>query len=258
MSGSTSGVAADLTDEGRVAFVTGAAGGLGGACCEELVSRGMHVIAADLAVDGAERIVEGLRGLGGSAEAVRVDVRVRADVEEQIAAVVERHERLDVLVNLAGVIRNAPLTHIADDDFRLTLASHVDGTLNTMRAVAAPMRARGYGRIVNMSSIAFRGTPAGGAYGAAKGAIEGLTHSAALELAKHGITVNCVAPGIVSAGMFLTTPEHYRLELEGRVPVGRLGEPADVAACVGFLASGRAGYVTGQTLTVCGGLSVGF
>jgi 3-oxoacyl-[acyl-carrier protein] reductase len=120
------------------------------------------------------------------------------------------------------------------------------------------MRAHGYGRIVNTSSIAFRGTVAGGSYGAAKGAIEGLTHSAAIELAPHGITVNCVAPGLVDAGIFLSTPEEYRQELIERVPMQRLGTPADIAACVAFLASEEAGYITGQTLTVCGGLSLGF
>jgi 3-oxoacyl-[acyl-carrier protein] reductase len=245
-------------DQGRVAFVTGAAGGLGEACCEELAGRGMHVVAADLARDGAERVAGVVRAFGGSAEAAELDVRVRADVESQMSAVAGRHGRLDVLVNLAGVIRNATLTHIDDDDFRLTMASHVEGTLNTMRAAAPTMRNNGYGRIVNMSSIAFRGTAGGGAYGAAKGAIEGLTRSAALELAKHAITVNCVAPGVISAGMFMATPEHYRQELTARVPLGRLGEPTDVAACIGFLASTHAGYITGQTLTVCGGLSVGF
>jgi 3-oxoacyl-[acyl-carrier protein] reductase len=127
-----------------------------------------------------------------------------------------------------------------------------------MRAAAPVMRANGYGRIVNTSSIAVRGTVAGGSYGAAKGAIEGLTHSVALELAPHGITANCVAPGLIDAGIFLSTPEEYRQELTDRVPMRRLGTAADVAACVAFLASEEAGYVTGQTLTVCGGLTLGF
>jgi 3-oxoacyl-[acyl-carrier protein] reductase len=99
---------------------------------------------------------------------------------------------------------------------------------------------------------------AGGSYGAAKGAIEGLTHSAAIELAPHGITVNCVAPGLIDAGIFLSTPEQFRAELIDRVPMRRLGTSGDVAACVAFLASDQAGYITGQTLTVCGGLTLGF
>jgi 3-oxoacyl-[acyl-carrier protein] reductase len=127
-----------------------------------------------------------------------------------------------------------------------------------MRAAIPLMRANGYGRIVNTSSIAVRGTVAGGSYGAAKGAIEGLTRSAALELAPHGITVNCVSPGLVDAGIFLSTPVEYREQLVERVPMRRLGTPEDVAGCIAFLASDAASYVTGQTLTVCGGLTLGF
>jgi 3-oxoacyl-[acyl-carrier protein] reductase len=178
--------------------------------------------------------------------------------EQAVAALIGSLYRLDVVVNLAGVIRRAPLTRITTDDFRLTMATHAEGTLSTMRACIPRMRANGYGRIVNTSSIAIRGTVAGGSYGAAKGAIEGLTHSAALEVAPHGITVNCVSPGLVDAGIFLSTPEEYRQELIERVPMRRLGTPEDIAGCVAFLASEEAGYITGQTLTVCGGLSLGF
>ena len=103
-----------------------------------------------------------------------------------------------------------------------------------------------------------RGTVAGSAYAAAKGAIEGITRSAAVELAKHGVTVNCVAPGLIDAGMFLTVPEDFRDASSSRIPMGRLGTAAEVGSCVAFLASAEASYVTGQTLVVCGGLSVGF
>lgn len=212
------------------------------------------MIVADLDPAGAERLAGELVAQGGLAEAVTLDVSDRPAVEALVAGL----DRLDIVVNLAGVIRNALLVKIDDDDFELTLSSHLQGTLNTMRAAAPKMRAHGYGRIVNTSSIAFRGSIAGGAYGAAKGAIEGLTHSAALELARHGVTVNCVAPGLISAGIFMTTPPEYRAQATARVPMQRLGEPEEVAACVAFLASSAASYVTGQTLLVCGGLSVGF
>jgi 3-oxoacyl-[acyl-carrier protein] reductase len=244
----------EVTDHGgRVALVTGAAGGLGPACCGALAGSGMYVIAADLDADGARRVARSLDADAG-ARGVALDV-TDADA---VAALIGSLDRLDVVVNLAGVIRRAALARITLEDFRLTMATHVEGTLGTMREAAPLMRANGYGRIVNTSSIAVRGTIAGGSYGAAKGAIEGLTRSAALELAPHGITVNCIAPGLIDAGIFLSTPEEYRRELIERVPMRRLGTPADVGGCVAFLASEAAGYVTGQTLTVCGGLTVGF
>jgi 3-oxoacyl-[acyl-carrier protein] reductase len=248
----------DRTETGRTALVTGAAGGLGHSCCGALSRRGAHVVVADLDAAGAAGLAERLVAAGGSAVAAALDVTDRQAVEALIARIEGERGGIDILVNLAGVIRNAPLHRIEDEDFHLTLSTHVDGVLNTMRAAAPGMRARQYGRIVNMSSIAFRGSIAGGSYGAAKGAIEGLTHSAALELARHGVTVNCVAPGLISAGMFMTTPREYREEVAARVPMQRLGEPEEVAACIAFLASGEASYVTGQTLLVCGGLSVGF
>jgi 3-oxoacyl-[acyl-carrier protein] reductase len=240
-------------DRVRVALVTGAAGGLGPACCRALAARGLQVLLADLDADGAARVADGLDAPAG-ARGVALDVTD----EHAVASLIGSLDRLDVVVNLAGVIRRAPLTRITLDDFRLTMATHAEGTLSTMREAAPLMRANGYGRIVNTSSIAIRGSVAGGSYGAAKGAIEGLTHSAAIELAPHGITVNCVSPGLVDAGIFLSTPEQYRQELIERVPMRRLGTPEDVSACVAFLASEEAGYITGQTLTVCGGLSLGF
>jgi 3-oxoacyl-[acyl-carrier protein] reductase len=249
---------ADNPQKGRTALVTGAGGGLGPSICLALARRGNRVVVSDVDAAGADRVAADLALDGGLGEAAPLDVTDRPAVEALVARVTDEHGGLDVLVNLAGVIRNAPLTRIDDGDFRATLATHLEGTLNTMRAVARGMRANRYGRIVNMSSIAQRGSIAGGSYGAAKGAIEGLTHSAALELAPHGVTVNCVAPGLIGAGMFMTTAREYQDELAARVPMQRFGEPEEVAACVSFLASAEASYVTGQTLLVCGGLSVGF
>jgi 3-oxoacyl-[acyl-carrier protein] reductase len=237
--------------------VTGGAGGLGEACCAALSGRGVHVVIADIDADACSELADRLTVAGGSAFGAALDVTDRESVEGLVERVVNHRGRLDVLVNLAGVLRNDPLTRIDDDDFQLTISTHLGGTLNTMRAAAPTMRKNQYGRIVNMSSVAARGSVAGGAYGAAKGAIEGLSHTAALELAKHGVTVNCVAPGLISAGMFMTTPVQYQQQLAERVPMQRLGHPDEVAACVAFLASEPAGYVTGQTLLVCGGLSVG-
>jgi 3-oxoacyl-[acyl-carrier protein] reductase len=245
-------------DGGRVALVTGSGGGLGRACCAALAASGAHVVAVDLDEAAAAEVASTLRADGAFASAVGLDVRDPAAVDAAVESVVSEHGSVDVLVNLAGALRNQTLAKIDDADFELVLATHLKGTLHTMRAVSAPMREGGYGRIVNTSSVAVRGSIAGSAYGAAKGGIEGLTRSAAMEVARHGITVNCIAPGLVNAGMFLTVDKDYQAEVTTRIPMRRLGEPEEVASCVDFLASPAASYVTGQTLIVCGGLSLGF
>jgi len=192
------------------------------------------------------------------AVAATIDVTDRAAVEQAVRDIIANHGRLDILANLAGVVRNDLIAKIKDADFEATFESHVRGTLNCMRAIIPTMRQHQYGRIINMSSVAARGAIGGGAYGAAKGAIESMSRTAALELATDGITVNCVAPGLVDAGMFLTTPKHFQDAGIERTPMKRSGTPEEVAACIAFFASQEASYVTGQTLFVCGGLSVGF
>jgi 3-oxoacyl-[acyl-carrier protein] reductase len=248
----------DQPGDVAVALVTGAGGGLGRACALDLAGAGRHVVVSDVEAEAAAATAGEVEGAGGSAASIALDVSDRGAVEEAVRSIVDSHGRLDIVVNLAGVIRNQLLVKIEDDDFDLVLATHVRGTLNTMRAAIPHMRERGYGRIVNTSSLAARGSIAGASYGAAKGAIEGLTRSAAIEVARYGITVNCVAPGLIAAGMFLTVPQSYQEESAAKIPMQRLGLPEEVAACVSFLASPAASYVTGQTLLICGGLSLGF
>jgi 3-oxoacyl-[acyl-carrier protein] reductase len=241
----------------RVALVTGAGGGLGGECVRALLALGMHVFASDLTTDLLGGL-DDVEGLPGRLSLRALDVTDSAAVTTLVDDVLADDGRLDVLVNLAGVVRNQVLHKIADADFGATMSTHVHGTLHTMRAAAPAMRSAGYGRIVNMSSIAIRGSIAGGAYGAAKGAVEGMTRAAAMELAPHGITVNCVAPGVVDAGMFRTVPKDYQEKSVARVPMRRPGTAREVADVVAFFCSPAAAYVTGQSLFVCGGLSLGF
>jgi 3-oxoacyl-[acyl-carrier protein] reductase len=251
-------MSSDAGKRRKVALVTGSVGGLGRACCEALAETGAHVVVTDIDDAGAQAAAEHLRGHGASASAIAFDVRDSGAVDAAVAEAAERHGGLDILVNLAGALRNQVVTKILDEDFEFVLATHLKGTLHSMRAAIPLMRANGYGRIVNTSSVAARGSIAGGSYGAAKGGIEGLTRSAAMEVARHGITVNCIAPGLVNAGMFLTTDPEYQDQVKAGIPMKRLGEPEEIASCVSFLTSTHASYVTGQTLTICGGLSLGF
>jgi 3-oxoacyl-[acyl-carrier protein] reductase len=241
-----------------VAIVTGAGGGIGAGVTAALSRQGMRIVAVDIDGTRAQAAAEALVAAGGDAIALVADARDQESASAAVDTAVSRFQRVEVLVNLAGLMRNAMMHKVTDEDFLAVLESQALGTLHFMQAVTPHLKRLGYGRIVNISSIAARGTIGGVSYGAAKGAIEAMTRSAALELAPHGVTVNCVAPGLVNAGMFLTTPEEFRQQLVERIPVGRMATADDVAAAVRFLASAEAGYITGQTLTVCGGLTLGF
>lgn len=245
-------------EEHRVALLTGAAGGLGMAASRAVGRTGVKVVMGDIDPGRAEAAAKCLRSEGIDACGASLDVTDRGGVDALVASVVKAHGRLDILVNLAGVVRTDYLTKVRDEDFDLTFTTHVKGTMHCMRAAMPVMRAQKYGRVINMSSIAVLGAIGGTSYGAAKGAIESLSRVAAIEGAKEGVTVNCVAPGMIGAGMFLTTPQQYQAVSIERTPMKRAGTPEEVAHCIAFFASPASSFVTGQTLFVCGGLSVGF
>ncbi|GAA4742276.1 3-oxoacyl-ACP reductase FabG [Nocardioides endophyticus] len=247
-----------MTVHSGVAVVTGGGGGLGAATCRRLASDGWRVVVVDIAEDGAAAVVDAIVADGGVAVPAICDIseprRVK-DLQDQVQAA--WGEPATALVNLAGAVRNAVLSKVTDDDFDLVLRTHLYATMHTVRAFAPGMKAAGRGRIVNTSSVAARGVVAGLSYSSAKGGIEGLTRSAAVELARNAITVNCIEPGVIATGMFLGTPADFQDAQVAQIPAGRPGQPEEIAAAVSFLVSPDAGYITGQTLTVCGGLSVG-
>lgn len=204
----------------------------------------------------SRRLTDALPDAGDGVVALTTDVTDRQQVEAAVDAARERCARVEVLVNMAGAFRSASLANVGDADAELVFSSHVTGTLNTMRAVLPAMQQQQCGRIVNTSSIVVRGAYGGAVYGAAKGAIEAMTRSAAVEVARFGITANCVAPGYIDAGMFTRMPTAFTDPAAKAVPVGRAGTADEIAACVAFLASRDASYVTGQVLTACGRASL--
>lgn len=240
----------------NVRLVTGGAGGIGLAVCRALAKDG-HVVVVDMDGGRAATAAETLTSEGLPASHAACDVSDAASVTALRETLLEQGRTASVLANLAGVVRNATLSKVTDDDFMLTLRSHLVGTLNMMRAFAPDMKKASYGRIVNCSSIASNGSIAGSAYSAAKAGIEGLSRTVAIELAPFGITVNVIAPGIVDTGMFKSTPQEYQEKLLSRTPMRRVASPDEIASCVRFFASPECSFVTGQTLFACGGLTIG-
>lgn len=250
-------VKADETTTPQVAVVAGGAGGLGRAVCRRLVADGWAVGVFDIDTEATETAVTELCEMGGRAAGYPGDLLDRDFLAAAARDITEQFGVPTALVTLAGAVRNAVLSKITDEDFSLVLDTHLRSTLICLQTFAPAMKKAGHGRIVTTSSVAARGTVAGISYGAAKGGIEALTRSAAIELAPFGLTVNCLAPGVVATGMFLNTPEEFRDAQLASVPMKRAAQPDEIAGCVSFLTSPDSSYVTGQTLTVCGGLSVG-
>lgn len=232
---------------GRVVAITGGAQGLGLAMATRFAAEGATVAVAD--VNGEAPV--------GPLRADVVDVTDSARVNAWIAAVVEDFGRLDVLVNNAGIIRDNRAEDITDDDWHAVLDVSLTGSFHCARAAFGPMKRQGYGRIVSFSSMSWRGNFGQANYVAAKAGIVGLTRTLALEGARHGITANAIAPGLIETPMLASMNGPARDKLTGKIPMRHTGRPEDIAEAAAFLAAEAAGYITGVVLDVDGGISVG-
>jgi 3-oxoacyl-[acyl-carrier protein] reductase len=239
-----------------VFVVTGGSRGIGRAIAQRLAGEGAHVAftwSTDAAA--AARVLESIEASGGSAEARALDVSRFDDTQAFFRDLVDRHGRIDGLVNNAGITADNLLLRMKEEEWDRVLDVNLKGVFHCTRAVARSMVKARRGRIVNIASVVgVTGNPGQSNYAASKAGILGFTRSVALELASRAITVNAVAPGFIDTDMTRDLPEKVREDLLARVPLGRLGQAEEVAALVSFLLSEEAGYITGQVIHVNGGL----
>ncbi|MCE5303584.1 MAG: 3-oxoacyl-[acyl-carrier-protein] reductase [Planctomycetaceae bacterium] len=250
----TSRIATDLT--GKTALVTGAARGLGRCIALSLAAAGAKVACIDVNTDTLAETVGAIREAGGTAEPFACDVTQSERVNETVDAVVQLWGKLDILVNNAGITRDNVIVRMKDEQWDAVLNINLRGTFLFTRAAARPMmKARG-GRIVNIASVSgLMGNPGQVNYSASKAGVIGLTRTIARELAGRNVRVNAVAPGFIATDMTAALGEDILQEVRKQIPLGRMGEPQDVADAVLFLASDAASFITGHVLTVDGGLT---
>ncbi|MCB0933877.1 MAG: 3-oxoacyl-ACP reductase FabG [Mycobacterium sp.] len=238
---------------GRTAIVTGGAQGLGFAIAEQFVAEGARVVIGDLDIEVTRSAADRLAGPGVT-RGVRCDVTTAGDVDCLVAAAVDQFGSLDIMVNNAGITRDATLRKMTEQQFDEVIAVHLKGTWNGTRAAAAVMREQGRGAIINMSSISGKvGLVGQTNYSAAKAGIVGLTKAAAKELAHLGVRVNAIQPGLIRSAMTEAMPQRIWDAKLAEVPMGRAGEPSEVATVAVFLASDMSSYMTGAVLEVTGG-----
>jgi 3-oxoacyl-[acyl-carrier protein] reductase len=244
----------DIKFEGQVALVTGASRGIGAAIALAMAERGLKVIGTATTDDGAARIAATLQAFPGCTGCT-LDVNDASAAEALIADMVKTHGALHVLVNNAGITRDNLAMRMKDDEWDAVLDTNLKAVFRMSRAVMRTMMKQRYGRIISITSVVgASGNPGQVNYAAAKAGVAGMTRALARELGSRQITVNCVAPGFIETDMTASLHEDQYKALLSQIPLGHLGQPADIAHAVVYLASPQASYITGQELHVNGGM----
>lgn len=243
--------------QGRVAIITGGASGLGEAACVLFAKEGAKVVIADFNIDAARILANKIIDNNGEALAVQVDVSNRESIDNMVQTVIDTYGQIDILINNAGITADKTLVKMERKHWDSVIAVNLTGVFDCGQAVAPHMIEKGYGRIINTSSIVGKmGNVGQSNYAAAKAGVIGLTQTWAKELGRKGITSNAVAPGFIDTPMTKKMPPEVLENMKNMVSVKRLGTPEDIANTYLFLASDKANYINGAVISVDGGLSI--
>ncbi len=242
--------------KGKNALVTGGSRGIGRAICLRLAEEGAHIVINYASnEDAAKEVLTLIEAQGGSGSLLPFDVSDTSSVKEKISGFIKENGPIQILVNNAGITRDALVARMKEADWDKVISVNLKGAFNCVQACAMAMMKARWGRIINIGSVVgTSGNPGQANYAAAKAGLQGFTKTVAKEMATRGITVNLVAPGFIETDMTAVLPEKIKERLLGEIPLGRMGQPQEVAAAVAFLASEDASYITGHTLHVNGGL----
>ncbi len=247
---------AEKTDK-RVAVVTGASRGIGEAIAHALAKQGRHVVCVARNADKLEEVATAIVEAGGDASVKTCDMSDAEAITGLIESVAKEHGRLDILVNNAGITRDNLLLRMTDEEFDEVIQTNLRGVFVACRAALRPMMRGKFGRIINLGSVSgIVGNPGQANYAAAKAALAGFTRSLGKEMASKQITANVVAPGFIQTDMTDVLPQAVKDGAIKAIPLGRFGQPKEIAAAVAFLTSEDAGYVSGQVLAVDGGMTM--